>query len=277
MPLETPLVWPGGKRWLLPHIRPIWKRYKDRRLVEPFCGALSVTLGLLPARAVLNDINPHLINFLQAVKDGLFCFGRFDNTEEAYYENREKFNSLIKQPGARPKDLACLFYYLNRTGFHGLVRFNSAGEYNASYGFIKHLTYINDFRPYQGVFQPWTFNCGPFESVDLDPGDFVFADPPYDVKSRQYTDSPFSWEDQTRLVEWLLAHRGPVILTNQATPRVVKLYRDSGFDLFYFEAPRRISCDGDRESQWEVLAVRNIDLSQPYKDVRKEEEKTLDS
>jgi len=31
-------------------------------LVEPFCGGLAVTLGLRPARALLNDANPHVIN-----------------------------------------------------------------------------------------------------------------------------------------------------------------------------------------------------------------------
>ena len=46
-------------------------RTPDRRLVEPFCGGLAVALGLGPARALLNDANPHLVNFYRWIKRGL--------------------------------------------------------------------------------------------------------------------------------------------------------------------------------------------------------------
>jgi len=41
----------------VPHLEPIWRRYSDRRYVEPFCGGLAVVLGLQPERALLNDIS----------------------------------------------------------------------------------------------------------------------------------------------------------------------------------------------------------------------------
>ena len=62
-PLKPPLKWAGGKRWLLPHLMPLWAPYQDKRLVEPLCGGLAVTLGLMPQSALLNDINSHLINY----------------------------------------------------------------------------------------------------------------------------------------------------------------------------------------------------------------------
>jgi len=52
MGLQPPLKWAGGKRWLVPILRPVWKQYKDYRLVEPFCGGLSIALGLLPDKAL---------------------------------------------------------------------------------------------------------------------------------------------------------------------------------------------------------------------------------
>src|SRR5689334_2657621 len=69
--VRPPLKWAGGKRWLVPHLRPLWERHRGRRLVEPLCGGLAVTLGLLPERALLNDINPHAINFYRRLKQGL--------------------------------------------------------------------------------------------------------------------------------------------------------------------------------------------------------------
>jgi hypothetical protein len=69
--LRPPLKWAGGKRWQVPHLEPLWRAHAHRRLVEPFCGGLAVTLGLQPQRALLNDINPHLINFYEWLKRGL--------------------------------------------------------------------------------------------------------------------------------------------------------------------------------------------------------------
>jgi DNA adenine methylase len=53
-------------------------------------------------------------------------------------------------------------------------------------------------------------------------------------------------------------HRGPVILVNQATPRIHELYQRLGYDLRFLDAPRRISCDGDRTPAREILATRHL-------------------
>lgn len=58
--LRPPLKWAGGKRWLLPHLRPLWESHSSRHLIEPLCGGLAVAMGLRPARTLLNDITPRL-------------------------------------------------------------------------------------------------------------------------------------------------------------------------------------------------------------------------
>jgi len=55
----------------------------------------------------------------------------------------------------------------------------------------------------------------------------------------------------------LAKHRGPVVISNQATPRIVDLYNKLGFELSYLAGPRRISCTGDRSAAREVLAVKS--------------------
>src|SRR5438128_5037822 len=82
--LPPPLKWAGGKRWQLPHLRKYWELESHRRLVEPFCGGLAVTLGLLPERALLNDINPHLVNFYNWVKKGLIINLAMKKSEARY-------------------------------------------------------------------------------------------------------------------------------------------------------------------------------------------------
>lgn len=69
--LRPPLKWAGGKRWQLQHLREIWEPHARRRLVEPFCGGLAVTLGLAPSCALLNDVNPHVINLYRWLQRGL--------------------------------------------------------------------------------------------------------------------------------------------------------------------------------------------------------------
>src|SRR5687767_8975108 len=50
--LRPPLKWAGGKRWQVPHLQPLWQPHRDRRLVEPFCGGLAVTLSFMPLNAL---------------------------------------------------------------------------------------------------------------------------------------------------------------------------------------------------------------------------------
>ena len=92
--------------------------------------------------------------------------------------------------------------------------------------------------------------------LPIEPDDFVYADPPYDVEFTTYSPGGFTWEDQERTAEWLAKHKGPVLLSNQATKRIVKLYKKLGFHLRYLKAPRRISCTGDRTAAKEVLALK---------------------
>ena len=73
-----------------------------------------------------------------------------------------------------------------------------------------------------------------------------------------YAKEGFTWDDQVRTAEWLARHRGPVVLSNQATPRIVVLCKRLGFDLRFLQAPRMISCTGDRTPAKEVLALKNI-------------------
>jgi DNA adenine methylase len=260
VPMAPPLKWAGGKRWLVPILAPLWARYRDRRLVEPFCGGLAVALGLRPTLAMLNDINGAVIHFYRHLQAGLDIDIPMENDDALYYAHRARFNTLIQSGAGDSREAASLFYYLNRTGYNGLCRFNSRGEFNVPFGKYKTIRYERDFEPYRSILAAWTFTIGAFERIELHTGDFVYADPPYDVEFVHYAKEPFGWAEQVRLVDWLLAHDGPVALSNQATPRIVALYEKAGFSLMFMDAPRRINSTGDRTPAREVLALRGIGL-----------------
>lgn len=255
----TPILkWAGGKRWLAPRIKSIYESCNSPRLVEPFSGGLSVALTLDPHDALLCDINEHLINLYEHVQSGLivklpavlhFCF---------YDKARLTFNTLIQTGEEKSKKAAVIFYYLNRTCFNGLCRFNSKGLFNVPYGQYKTINYTSDFSGYSPTFKKWEFMSRSWKELELRDGDFLYADPPYDVQFTKYSKEDFKWDEQQELAQWLSEHSGPVVASNQATERIVSLYKSLDFNVEIIEAPRRISCNGDRKPAMEILATRNI-------------------
>ena len=257
--VPPPLKWAGGKRWQIPHLLPLWQHHQQRRLVEPFCGGLAVSLGLRPARALLNDANPHLVSFYRWLQRGLKFDIEMKNNERLFYRHRRRFNELLTSGDAHGVEAAQLFFYLNRTGYNGLCRFNSRGEFNVPFGRYKAIGYDRDWESYREAFADWRFVSGDFERLERSDSDFVYADPPYDVPFTQYSAGGFDWDDQVRAAELLARHPGPVVLVNQATERILKLYDGLGYTTHLLvPAPRRISCTGDRTPAREIIATRNL-------------------
>ena len=164
----------------------------------------------------------------------------------------------LRVKGPATEEAALLFYYLNRTAYNGLCRFNSRGEFNVPFGRYKTINYATNFVEYKAMLASWRFMSGDFSTIPLADADFIYADPPYDVEFTTYSAGGFSWEDQVRAATFLAEHSGPVVLVNQATRRIKELYRDLGYKLRFLDAPRRISCTGDRTPAREVLATRNL-------------------
>ena len=256
--VRPPLKWAGGKRWQVPHLAPLWEKEKQRRLVEPFAGGLAVALGLRPERAWLNDVNPHLINLYVWLKRGLTIEQEFQNDEKAYYRARVRFNALLQEKKHKTAEAAGLFYYLNRTGYNGLCRFNASGGFNVPFGRYASIGYKYEFPEFVQAFRDWTFTNSHFSKMTLADDDFVYADPPYDVQFTTYSMGGFDWDDQVATATWLSKHPGPVVLSNQATVRIIELYKRLNYNLILMNAPRRISCTGDRTPASEVIATRNL-------------------
>ena len=258
--LRPPLKWAGGKRWQVPHLQPLWELHSHRRLVEPFCGGLAVALGLMPERALLNDAQSASHQLLPLAPEGA-AHRPADGERRGgcSTRHRDRFNALLAVgQGTTVREAAALFYYLNRTGYNGLCRFNARGGFNVPFGRYVRIDYVRDFTSYRDVFADWTFTTTDIEAVPLERHDFVYADPPYDVEFTHYAKDGFTWDDQQRTAEWLAKHRGPVVLVNQATDRIERLYRRLGYEVRFLDAPRRISCTGDRTPAREILGTRNV-------------------
>ena len=182
----------------MPRLRELWMPHAHRRLVEPFCGGLAVTLGLAPRRALLNDVNPHLVNFYRWARRGLTIELPLENSAEAYYACRDRFNALVAEAGRGGREAASLFYYLNRTGYNGLCRFNSRGEFNVPFGRYARLDYRRDFSAFRAVFRNWSFRVGRFRGRAASAGRLRLRRSAYDVPFTRYAREAFGWEDQVR-------------------------------------------------------------------------------
>ncbi len=274
--LKPFLKYAGGKTWLAPKLAKMYEPYRSTHTwVSPFCGSLGEVLGVMPEKAILSDVNPHLINLYRCISSGLentvapSVEGNavsWHNSKDSFDLVRSNFNrSLCPSSGLELSDewKAKAFYYLNRTCFNGLCRFNLKGEFNVGYGKFKKPILNHDFSVYREVFKNWDF-------FNLCYGDtlsivkerifdkhFVYADPPYDAGFAGYSGS-FNWNDQVNLAEMLASLNCPVVASNKETDRTVDLYRSLGFSIQVVEAPRRISCNGDRTADREILASKNL-------------------
>lgn len=176
--------------------------------IEPFMGSGVVGFNVRPTRAIFADVNPHIVNFYNAIKEGKITVGiarEFlekegsllkEKGEDHYYEVRERFNN-------NGNSLDMLF--LNRACFNGVMRFNKKGGFNVPFGhkperFAKaYITKITNQIKYvaDALSQyDWQFVCQDFKkTISLaSQGDFIYCDPPYIGRHVDYFNS---WSEQS--------------------------------------------------------------------------------
>lgn len=273
------LKYPGCKRSLIEMLRPLWQPHQHRRLVDLTVGSAAIPLGLCPKAALCNDLNPHVVNLHQQLQRGLKRTIEMQNERAFYLYQRGRLNEMIASGQYWNAETAQLLYYVNRTCFNGVMRFNRDGFFNVGFGMYKTIKYLEDFTPWQIAYRDWQFCHGDFQDIPLAPDDFVVADPPYDSQQETgqlsllgdefaalkgngftgYSGQEFAWADQVRLANHLAQHPGPVLLFNAKTPRIQALYEGLGFKISVYRAKRSVSCTGDRTPVDEILATRNLD------------------
>jgi len=252
--------------------------------------------GLLDGHDVtLSDNNADLIACYRAVRDcpeqviselSRLATGHQRDGARHYYEVRnERFNprraALSGTPdGERRYDaaLAAMFIYLNRTGYNGLFRLNSDGEFNVpagSYANPKICDEPNVRRVARALARPGlTLERARFERVveHADAGDFLYFDPPYAPLSRtarftSYTAEGFDADDQKRLRDLVvsLARRGcHVLISNSTAPEIAALYehnrevKAAGLQCYRIPARRAINSNAKRRGVVEEYVITNI-------------------
>lgn len=194
--IVPPIKSQGIKTKLIPWIMELIPTVNGK-WIEPFLGTGVVAFNSGFKKAILNDTNPHIINFYKGIQDGVITAPLMkqyleqegellskadDNGYEHYRKVRERFNKEFS-----PYD----FIFLSRAGFNGMMRFGRKGNWNIpfckkpdrfSQAYVTKI--VNQVKNVAQIIQPepqWTFFNRSFSEIIpmATNQDIIYCDPPY--------------------------------------------------------------------------------------------------
>lgn len=201
------------------------------RYVEPFVGGGALFFYLEPKNALINDINHNITNFYSTVKNNFKKlknelleiekqyilnqneyevlkntvgeYKHVENSNEAlYYKLRDMFNNKIEKEYLD----ATLYYFINKTSYSGMIRYNSKGEYNVPFGRYKNFNTSLITKEHFKLLQSTIIENKDYSEIfnNCNENDFIFLDPPYDCIFNDYGNSiknGFNEDEQVRLCQ----------------------------------------------------------------------------
>lgn len=228
--IVPPIKSQGIKTKLVPWIMEVAPKVSGR-WIEPFVGTGVVAFNSRYKKAILNDTNPHIINFYKSVQnktvsaplmrnyleqEGKLLSKADNNGYEHYLTVRKRFNSGEYSPFD--------FIFLSRAGFNGMMRFSSKGNWNIPfckkpYRFAQaYITKIvNQLIIISQILQPepdWLFYNKSFtEIIPLaTENDIIYCDPPYFGRHVDYYNG-WTEEDENNLFQLLSETKAKFILS----------------------------------------------------------------
>ena len=232
------------------------------RYIEPFLGGGAVYFHIEPEMAILNDINTRLMTFYDQLKnqypqmrlqldelqhqyeENQLAYRRLkaqhpdekvpNENEDLYYRIRELFN--------HPDDTyldGVLYFFINKTAYSGMIRYNNSGEYNVPFGRYPNFnTNLITPRHSELLQTADLFNLDYSEIFDMaENDDFIFLDPPYDCVFNDYGNidmmNGFDEEQHRRLAADFTNLPCPTLMIIGKTPLTAELYGNYICDEYY--------------------------------------------
>lgn len=251
--MKPMLKYNGGKSreipLLIPHVPMFTGRY-----IEPFLGGGALFFFLEPKKAIINDINDKLMSFYNEVRDNFSSLREeLDTVKKIYSDNRNDFLALKRQHpnehvenrnetlyykmrsmfnGLIPKEYsdALIYLFINKTAYSGMIRYNSRGEFNVSFGHYPNLNTETVTLSHSYLLQCSELYHSSYETIfnmSL-PDDFIFLDPPYDrvfsdYGNKEYKDG-FNENDHRKLYQDFINLTCKTLMVISKTPLTQELY-----------------------------------------------------
>lgn len=252
--MKPMLKYRGGKSREIGEFEPFLPKAYDR-YIEPFFGGGALYFHLEPTRAIINDLNAPLMGFYEGVRDqfdvvhdelscleDLYVKNRavfdaekkkhpdervYDANEDLYYRLRDEFNGC----GLGNYSAATVYYFINKTAYSGMIRYNKDGKYNVPYGRYKNFNTRMVSRAHSQLLQHAALMCGDYSKVFTlsTDKDFMFLDPPYDCIFSDYgnqsTRDGFNEREHRRLAEAYKKLSCKALMVIGKTPLTAELYK----------------------------------------------------
>lgn len=151
-----------------------------------------------------------------------------DDNEALYYRLRDMYNGKVESEYSD----ALLYYFINKTAYSGMIRYNSQGEFNVPYGRYKHLGTSQVSIEASNLLQrAEIYNTDYSEIFAMSrPEDFIFLDPPYDCTFSDYGNAEhkdgFDEANHRRLAQDFRRLRCKALMVIGKTPLTESLYGD---------------------------------------------------
>lgn len=229
VPQRSPLRYPGGKTWAIPHIRH-WLAALPQpvRLAEPFAGGATASLTAVmehpDAHAIMADLDPHIAAFWQAAlhhhQDLIRLIKSFHPTRENVRALRDSRPHHIAEQGFR----TLVINRFSRAGIltpeASLLRSGETGHGLASRWYPQTLCHRIAAIAAQAHRIEFRHLDGRRLIQSLPPETAIFADPPYPTAGKrlyQHSDAP-----PAEVLE-LLAHRhNPFLMTAEWRENIIR-------------------------------------------------------
>lgn len=223
---------------------------------EPFVGGGATFFALAPHKAVIGDINEPLINFYMDVRNRFNDLSKelaeieaiyernhadykerkqkhpderiHNANEEFYYRLRDQYNGIAPAQYSR----AALYFFINKTSYSGMIRFNAQGNFNVPFGRYEHFNTKLVTQEHSQLLQRAEILCADYEESFKRAGqnDFMYLDPPYDCVFNDYGNQEmtngFDETEHRRLAKRFRELRCRALMIIGHTPLTEELYGD---------------------------------------------------
>lgn len=222
--------------------------------VEPFFGGGALYFHLEPKKAIINDVNMRLVNFYKEIKTNFDSVSsELSSIEKIYDENRRQFEEAQKQVKNKNivnlnqelyysmRDMfngvseskyldATIYYFINKTAYSGIVRYNQKGLYNVPYGKYKNFNTSLLTKEHEKLLKTADIYNEDYIKIfnKVKSNDFMFLDPPYDTQFSDYGNAEFTGdfkeEEHIKLAEDFKQLSNPTLMVIGSTPFIEELY-----------------------------------------------------
>ena len=232
------------------------------RYIEPFFGGGALYFYLEPENAIINDVNERLMLFYQQLRNNYPTMRLQLNEIQRVYEANQaaykklkaekpderipnanedlyyKMRKLFNHPDGSYLD-GVIYYFINKTAYSGMIRYNNNGEYNVPFGRYPNLNTQLVTEQHSHLLQGAVLYNSDYQKIfDMaEEDDFMFLDPPYDCVFNDYGNidmmNGFDETEHRRLAEDFKNLPCRALMVIGKTPLTMELYGNYVFDEYY--------------------------------------------